>query len=348
MDLLFSCLPEEAEILSIEISRNHCYEDLINLYKDEEILNKKLNVTFIGELGVDGGGLSKEMFNIFFDKCEGIFFHGEDCLVPYLELNKYNEVNKFVVIGKILQHMLLLTRTIPCKISTITLMLIANPDTTIVDSTIVLRELLLFVNPYLRKILKKSLISFNSLTEKEIEVIYDFYQSNRFFARPTSDSISEQLRIIGSNILIEKPGRLIGKIREGVLTEKYSKFWNNCNFQVFLNMQTPTADKVVKCLLTEPNLTNEENDILHYFTMYIHCLEKERLRNLLFLITGSSGMPALISVKFNDFVGLSQRPTFSTCTNTITLPKSYANYNELKNDLNTCLNMEEAKEYTAF
>lgn len=55
-------------------------------------------------------------------------------------------------------------------------------------------------------------------------------------------------------------------------------------------------------------------------------------------------MPTSINVKFNDTVGLSQRLIFTTCTNTITLPKTYAHYN----DLNMCLNSEEAKEYTSF
>lgn len=113
-------------------------------------------------------------------------------------------------------------------------------------------------------------------------------------------------------------------------------------------MQTPTSTKIVNCLVTDPHLTNEENDILHYFTMYIHCLDKEKLTKLIFLITGSFLMPIQIDVKFNDTIGLSQRPMFNTCTNTITLPKTYANYDDLKNDLNMCLNTEEVMEYTMY
>lgn len=178
---------------------------------DEQIINKNLQVTFLGEIGLDGGGLTKELFNIFFIKCESMFFRGEDCIVPYLELSKLNELDKFVIIGRILQHMLLLTNNIPAKLSRITLKLIVISERDI-NSDILLQELLRYVNPYLRKILKKALKNFISLTEKENETIQDFFQTNRFFARPSSETLSEQLKIIATEILIEKPKKLITKI----------------------------------------------------------------------------------------------------------------------------------------
>lgn len=76
--------------------------------------------------------------------------------------------------------------------------------------------------------------------------------------------MSEQLKIIATKILIEKPKKLITKIRQGISLEKYANFWNNCDFDVFLDMQTPTAIKIVNCFVTDPHLTNEENDIFYH------------------------------------------------------------------------------------
>lgn len=339
--------PPSTQVKTIKISRADCTQDLLQIYAEDEIINNNLQVEFLGELGIDGGGLTKEMFNLFFRQCESILFHGEDALVPYLPLNKRNEIEKFVIIGRIMQHMLLLTGTLPAKLSRITLMLIAKPEKEI-DNSILLQELLYFVNPYLRKILRKGQKSFDALSETELSVIQDFFQTNKFFEKPNSKTFCDQISIIATEILVETPGRLIKKIREGVSPEKHSNFWENCDFNVFSDMQTPTPTKFLNCLITDPFLTNEESEVLHYFTMYVNCLDKEKLTKLIFLITGSFLMPDSIYLKFNDTVGLSQRPMFSTCTVTLTLPKTYANYNELKNDLNACLCSEEATEYSAY
>lgn len=301
---------------------------------------------FIREIEIDGGGLTKELFNIFFDKCSGTFFQGEDCLVPYLQLNKRNEQDKFTIIGRILKHMLILTESIPAKLSRITLMLIGNSDANI-NSTMLLQELMNYVNPYLRKILKKSQKNFSSLTEKEQEVIGDFFQSNKFFAKPNSETFSEQLQIIATELLIDVPRKLIDKLRQGIQPEKHPDFWKR-DFTVFLDMQVSSLTKIVNCLVTDPYLTNEETEVLHYLIMYINCLDKDDLLKFIFLITASYQMPNVINIKFNDSVGLSQRPIFITCTSTLVLPKTYANYNELKNDLYICLHTEEVKEYTLY
>ncbi|XP_077282252.1 uncharacterized protein LOC143908460 [Temnothorax americanus] len=343
----FPSLPENAETATIDISRTNCVNELMSLYADEQLLSKNLSVKFIGEIGIDGGGLTKELFNIFFDKCSSTFFQGEDCLVPYLPLNKRSEQDKFITIGRILEHMLILTNSIPAKLSRITLTLIGKSDANI-DPTILLQELMNYVNPYLRKILQKGQRNFSSLTEKEQEVIGDFFQSNKFFAKANSETFSEQLQVIATELLVDIPRKLIDKLRQGVQPEKYPDFWGRCDFTVFLDMQVPTPTKVVNCLVTDPYLTNEENEVLHYLIMYINCLDKDNLLKFIFLVTASYQMPNVINIKFNDFVGLSQRPIFTTCTDTLILPKTYVNYNELKNDLNICLHTEEVKEYTSY
>lgn len=321
---------------------------MLHLYDNENIINNNINVEFIGEVGIDGGGLTKELFNIFFSKCAEQFFRGEDCLVPHLELNKQNQIDKFVIIGRILQHMILLTQTIPTKLSKITLMLIADPDKDI-NWDILLQELLNYANPYLRSILKKAIKNFDKLTSTEIVVVQDFYTSNAYNSIPKSDTLKDDLKIIATEILIEKPRKFISKLRQGVSPKNHSTFWNNCNFSVLIDMQTPTIEKIINCLKVDEDLTNEQNNTLHYFTMYIHnCKENEKLQGLIFLITGSYMMPDCINVKFNDLVSLSQRPIFATCTNTITLPETYTCYSDLKNDLNICINSEEATVYNTY
>lgn len=111
-------------------------------------------------------------------------------------------------------------------------------------------------------------------------------------------------------------------------------------------MQKITVTKVLQCLTTEGILTNDETDVPHHFEMYIQCLKIEDFERLIFFITGSLLMP--LAIKFSDLVGLALRPTFSTCTDTIVLPRSYGSYNELKIQLNNnCLKNYVTEMYTA-
>lgn len=129
--IVLPSLPDNAAVTIVTISGSSCFMELMNIYSNEEIVDTKLNIQFSDEMGIDGGGLTKEVFSIFFEQCENLFFIGEDCLIPYLPLNRRNEVENFVKIGRILQHMFVLTSTIPSKLSKITLVLVANPDANI-------------------------------------------------------------------------------------------------------------------------------------------------------------------------------------------------------------------------
>lgn len=340
-------LPNGAKNIQVSVSRHNCLYDLLQLNKDETIIDKNIKVEFLGEPGIDGGGLTKELFNIFFSQCTNEYFRGEESLVPHLELNKMGSIDNFTIIGRILQHMLVLTQTLPSKLSRVTLMLIGDPDRNL-DKDVLIQDLLNYVNVYLRKILKKALKNYASLKSDEIELIGDFFTSNHFWARPNAESIKDQILIIVTEVLVEKLNKFITKLRQGVVPQNYSNFWRNCNFSVLIEMQTPTVTKIINCLRVDDDLTNAQNSTLSFFKMFLNCLDKDKLLELVFLITGSFIMPDYIVVKFNESVGLSQRPTFSTCTKTITLPETYEEYTNLKHDLLICLNSEEAREYNTY
>ncbi|XP_044736280.1 uncharacterized protein LOC123298361 [Chrysoperla carnea] len=94
--VILPSLAGDATTTIINISRSSCFRELINIYDNNEIMNTRLNIHFVGEIGIDGGGLTKEIFNIFFEQCGNIYFLGDDCLVPYLPLNKRMEINNVV------------------------------------------------------------------------------------------------------------------------------------------------------------------------------------------------------------------------------------------------------------
>ncbi|XP_050516606.1 uncharacterized protein LOC126891472 [Diabrotica virgifera virgifera] len=344
---IFPTIDECADILHMNITRANCVHEMFKYYKDESIVEKNLSVIFEGEMGIDGGGLTKELFNLFFKKIENLYFHGEDCLVPFLSLNRVRkDKSNFTLIGRILEHMLLLTGSIPSKLSKIMLLLIADPLKEI-DKNILVEEFYNFLNPCERLILKKAMSNFNSLNNKEKEILTNTFNSFQFYELPSCDEIFEQVASIASNTLVQTPKQFIDTLRLGINVEKYISFWNKCDFGTLLDFQKPTPNKVANCLKAAGDfLTNEESKILHFLEMYVRCLHDEKIGQFVFLVTGSYQMPDSILIEFSTLVGLAQRPTFSTCTNTIHVPMTYSSYQQLKQDFDLCLSSDEAYIYT--
>lgn len=125
--------------------------------------------------------------------------------MPYLPLNRVRKENaNFITIGRILEHMLLLTGSIPSKFSKITLLLISNPNAEI-RTNIVIDEFYLFVNSCERFILKKCIENFSNLSDKEIDILTNIFTSFHFYEMPKEDEIQEQIAAIAMNVLVEEP-----------------------------------------------------------------------------------------------------------------------------------------------
>ena len=99
----------------IEVQRANVFTTLLQMYRDdEELVNHALNVTFTGESGVDLGGLTKELFTLFWVEANRELFTGEHYTVPYMPLHRQrNEMWKFQVLGRVLAHTAALLGSLP-------------------------------------------------------------------------------------------------------------------------------------------------------------------------------------------------------------------------------------------
>lgn len=107
---------------------------MLELYKDPALLNDKLYVIFLGEVGADEGGLTKDLFSLFWCKAMENFFQGESAVVPHLPLHRQSlERELFVSIGRILAHTIALLKYIPARLSRVTLMCLAFDSSQVTD-----------------------------------------------------------------------------------------------------------------------------------------------------------------------------------------------------------------------
>ncbi|KAI0231539.1 hypothetical protein LSAT2_018093, partial [Lamellibrachia satsuma] len=103
----------------VAIQRHDVVMALLNLYRQEDTTACRLSVQFLGEEGDDFGGLTKEMFTIFWRSVAEELLCGEHRVVPRLPLHRERkEAWKYVSLGRILSHTVALTETLPVMLST--------------------------------------------------------------------------------------------------------------------------------------------------------------------------------------------------------------------------------------
>lgn len=334
-------IDKEAETVCIYINRQDCCQEMISLYKDEEIVNKKLNVEFLGESGAEAGGLTKEVFHLFWKDSENKFFDGEETLVPYLPLHRIRkEADTFIILGRLFAHMLLLTNTVPTKLSkTLYFYLSELP----VDNNMLQEEFLLYVPSMERFILKKALSDFKSLTKFERDTLLNMFNTYQFYENPNESDISDQISTISTVIFIERPKALMQKFKSGIPTHIIDKFWKCCkpeSINHLLSNSRPTTKKIIDCIKPcYEDLTNDESRVLHYLLMFVASLDQDEMLEFLFFVTGtySLSFDTKITINFNKLHENLRRPISHTCGNTLELSSTYTSYREFKNEMNTYL-----------
>ncbi|CAH1113826.1 unnamed protein product [Psylliodes chrysocephalus] len=353
-EIEFPCLPEEAEVKLINLKRDEVVETMFDIYKNEkDICDFKLGVKFIGEDGIDGGGLTNEMFSIFWSSifANGKYFQGNDVFVPHVPFHKVKKVkNEFQVLGKILGHMILLTQTVPHKLALYTLTGLSNKcdDYCQNNSDLLLQDFLLLITTAERRLLHKALYKFDELSSFERNRLISFYSANALYDLPKAEEIKEQVLAIAEKLLIDQPKPLYKELQKG-LPADIADFLNNMSYKtvnsIWYKMQ-PTPTKVMgalKLIIKDP--TNDEDRYFYYLQNYVGSLTLNQLNTFLLFVTGSVQMPKEILVGFHTNSGIARRPIAHTCGNLIEIGMSYETQQELNREMDCYLNDPSSYEY---
>ena len=103
----------------ISVHRDRMLDEVLQLYRDNAQLPlQHVRVEFIGELGADAGGLTKDLYTSLWVQLLQQYFRGESAVVPYLPLYKHMELRcNFPAIGRILAHTVALLKIVPARLS---------------------------------------------------------------------------------------------------------------------------------------------------------------------------------------------------------------------------------------
>ncbi|CAH0564600.1 unnamed protein product [Brassicogethes aeneus] len=355
--LNFPRISEDSELVLIDVSRDNIVPYMFDLYSQKpSTVDNRFLVKFIGEDGVDGGGLLNELFSIFWREIfkSDDFFIGTNIVVPFVKLSKIREVKpKFVILGRILGHMILLTGKMPSRLALYTLTALSDKgDDYTLNEEMLLHDFFLFTTLPERRLMQKGLNNFNKLSEMEVNRLTSLYMTYGLSnVLPNEKDIKQHLLLLAENTLIKNTADLFKKMKEGVPKDIILYFTNlplNFALNLWKSLQ-PTAEKVANCLKLQVSYpTNEQEKIFYFLQMYVLGLNTEELERFLLFVTATAQMPEQIAVDFHNEMGLARRPIISTCANLIKLSVAYDSQKEFSDEINAFLNSDAAFKYDTY
>lgn len=348
----FPCLPEDSVVARLLINRTNVVDTMFEFYKNEDLLSQQLHVEFLGEPGIDAGGLSKELFTIFWKTIleNPDYFKGKDIALPHVPLHLIRKKkNMFTTIGRILSHTILITKDIPSKLAGLTYVLIADKDINIYIQDILVNEFLLFLTVPERIIIQKALSNYVKLSSREVDRLTSLFTCYGYNDIPKQLEITEQITAIAEKALLHDTKELFEKLKEGVsdVIKNFFKELSLADIYALWKKTQPTKQKVMNCLVTESLYqTNEEEKTFFFLQNYVGSLGDSDLEKFLLFVTGSVNMPDKITVGFHEHKGLARRPIAHTCANRIDVGINYSSQQEFNSEFDIILKDDSSLEYS--
>lgn len=124
MDLLSLQLFEPAA--QIVVDRRNVLSCMLPLYDGPMLPLSKVKVHFLDEDGDDQGGLTTDLYTLFWRSVCEDYFKGDTAMVPHLPVYKHgDELDHFVTIGRMTTYMIVILKCIPPRLSRCSILCLA-------------------------------------------------------------------------------------------------------------------------------------------------------------------------------------------------------------------------------
>ena len=212
-----------------QIDRSNVYEDVLNLYKANEIINEcpilSIFIKYVGEKAVDDGGVQRDMLSSFWEQTYRKLFEGATLLTPMVHPQIDRKI--FPVIGRILSHGYLVAGILPVRIALPTLICMLLGPSTEVSKDILLDTFLDFISSEEKKTMKQALKykgrdAFPHDVQENLERTLANFD---FHTLPRPDTLMQTIEDAAHYEFIHKPAAAIGLINSGIPVS-HKEFWN--------------------------------------------------------------------------------------------------------------------------
>ncbi len=324
------------------VERSNIFDDLLKTYRVESIITEyPVKFEFKGEIGVDQGGITRDVFSAFWEYCYSVMFDGSMLLIPML--SPQTDTSLLPILGRMLSHAYLVSGFLPVRVALPCLLKILCGPCVDVPQSLLRDAFLDYISATERVLFKDALSSTMFSAEMQEGLLSTL---SRFSCRqiPTPSNLKTCLNQVAEFEFCCKPAAAISKLHSGI-PALHSTFWNSQGvegLESLYNLLTVSPKKVIEVLDVSFAKNPAEERIAGYLVEMIGNMSTVILQRFLRFTTGSSVLIVnSITVEFNRLSGLGRRPCAHTCDCTLELPVAYNNYNDFHTEWMAILNSDD-------
>jgi len=312
---------------AITVHRMKIYDELIEIFMQQDILNYELNVTVLDVKGRPesgmGAGVMKDVISLFYEELKNSNLHGGNYMVPVPRHNcsrsQWMSIARIIVYGiKRLEYM-------PLFLSKCFFAYTLFGEENLKPETLI-SGLLEFVSLEEKDILEKARKDFEIVDKDEL---LDVLSGYKCFSNPTSGTIDTILAELAHLHLIQAP-----KYISTAFQEIFSKHKLFSSYEVLndtYKLKLPTPRKLTKVLKFPDVMSAQEQEISTFLINFTKSLQQDHLFKFLRFVTGSDNLPDVLNINFTK--QSYRAPVARVCANLLEVDDSYSCYNEISEEI---------------
>ena len=305
------------------VSKENIVSDLISIYNDRTILQKKIACTIEGEDAL-GDGVLREVYSLFWEAfltdCDGYSEHPIPIL-PNLTQEDYKSI------GRIITHQFLLCGTFPVKVSQACMQQSLFGK---VADECKINSFLRLLPPRERDILSRALAGDVPFPTEEVIDLLEDYNVRQL---PNGGNIKSIVLFVATSEFITKPFLCLSSMREGM-----GHLWDNVTSDEIASLYdkcVPTAARIIERLTLSAEDAREAK-IYRWLQRYLKGSVSEILTKFLRFCTATDVLlpDHNIAVCTEVMAPTAIRPKSYTCFRKLILPRNYHSFSQMRNNLN--------------
>ena len=216
------------------VRRNHIFEDVISLYKDNgnDIFKEyPFRIKFMGEKAVDTGGVCRDMFSAFWDIAYDKAFDGVNALIP--AVHPQVDMALFPLLWAVFSHGFLSCGFMPIRLSFPTVAAVVLGTSINIPELVLTTSFEDFLSCHDRAVVKEALtgcssnVSFCDDTVANLVSIFSQFCCRQ---RPTPQNLRGLIVQMAQHEFVTKPLGALHGLHSGVPI-KHLDFWNGFSIE---------------------------------------------------------------------------------------------------------------------